>query len=73
MQLGNFIDVFLARHGFVCTVRMVPHGTIRTVHTTHAATLKTTTHPKTRYRKPHAATQHLMLLMMALCTRNMSS
>jgi len=24
------------------------HGTIRTVHTTHAAALKTTTHPKTR-------------------------
>jgi hypothetical protein len=25
---------------------MVPHGTILTVHTTHAAVLKTTTHPK---------------------------
>jgi len=24
----------------------VPHGTIRTAHTTHAAALKTTTHPK---------------------------
>jgi len=44
------------------------HGTIRTAHTTHAAALKTTTHPKTRCRKPHAATQHLMLLMMGVCT-----
>jgi len=40
------------------------HGTIRTLHTTHAVTLKTTTLPKTRCRKPCAATQHLMLLMM---------
>ena len=24
-------------------------------------------------RKPYAATQHLMLLMMGVCTRNMSS
>jgi len=31
------------------------------------------THPKTRYRKPYAATQHLMLLMMDVFTRNMSS
>ena len=29
--------------------------------------------PKTRCRKPYAATQHLMLLMMDVCTRNMSS
>jgi len=27
------------------------HGTIRTVHTTYSAALKTTTHPKTRYTK----------------------
>jgi hypothetical protein len=47
--------------------------TIRTAHTTCAAALKTTTHPKTRCRKPHAATQNLMLLMMGVCTRNMSS
>ena len=39
----------------------------------YAATLKTTTLPKTRCRKPYAATQHLMFLMMGLCTRNMSS
>ena len=31
-------------------------GTIRTVNTTYAAALKTTTHPKTRCRKPYAAT-----------------
>ena len=29
--------------------------------------------PKTRCRKPYAATQHLMLLMMGICTQNMSS
>jgi len=56
----------------VCAVRMV-HGTIRTAHTTYAAALKTTTHPKTRCRKPYAVTQHLILLMMGVCTRNMSS
>jgi len=28
---------------------------------------------KNRCRKPPAATQHLMLLMMGVCTRNMSS
>jgi len=39
----------------------------------HTAALKTTTRPKTRCRKPYAATQHLMLLMMDVCTRNMSS
>jgi len=57
----------------VFTVRMVPRGTIRTVNTTYAAALKTTTHPKTRCRKPYVATQHLMPLMMGVCTRNMSS
>ena len=49
------------------------HGTIRTVNTTYAAALKTTTHPKTRCRKSYAATQHLMLLMMGVRTRNMPS
>jgi len=47
--------------------------TIRTAHTTYAVALKTTTHPKTRCRKLYDATQHLMLLMMCVCTRNMSS
>jgi len=42
-------------------------------HTTYAAALKTTIHPKTWCRKPYVTTQHLMLLMMCLCTRNMSS
>jgi len=32
------------------------HGTICTLHTTHATALKTTTRPKTRCRKPYAAT-----------------
>ena len=45
---------------------MVPHVTIRTAHTTYAAALKTTTHPKTRRRKPYDATEYLMLLMMGL-------
>ena len=53
-------------------VRMVP-CTIRTAHTTYAASLKTTTHPKTRCRKPYAATQHIMLLMRGVFTRNISS
>ena len=57
--------------GWVVVLRAV-HGTIRTVHATYAAALRTTTHPKTRCRKPYAATQHLMLLMMGVCTRNMS-
>ena len=48
-------------------------STIRTIHTTYAVALKTTTHPQTRCRNPYAATQHLMLLMMGVYTRNMSS
>ena len=51
------------RCGWCCA-----HSTIRTVHTTHAATLKATTHPKTRCRKPYAATQQLMLLDGAVRT-----
>jgi len=49
------------------------HGTIRTVNTTQAAALKTTTNPKTLCRKPYAATQHIMLLMIDVCIQNMSS
>jgi len=49
------------------------HRTTCTVHMTYAAVLKTTAHPKTRCRKPYAATQHLMLLMMGVRTRNTSS
>ena len=59
--------------GRVCGADGVVQGTIRDIHTTHAAALKTTTHPKTRCRKPYAATQHLMLLMIGVCTRNLSS
>jgi len=54
-------------------VEVQSHGNIRTIHTTHAAALKSTTHPKTQCRKPYAATQHLVLLMMGVRTRNMSS
>jgi len=49
------------------------HGTIRTVHTTYVAALKTTTRPKTRCKKLYAATQHPMLLMLGVCIRNVSS
>ena len=47
------------------------HGTIRTVHTTYTAALKTTIQLQTQCRKPYAATQHLLLLMMGVRTRNM--
>ena len=53
-----------------CCVGRV-YGAEGAVNTTYAAALKTTTHPKTRCRKPYAATQHLILLMMGVCTRNM--
>ena len=49
------------------------HGTISIIRTTHSAALKITTLPKTGYRKPYTATQHLMLLMMGVYVRNMSS
>jgi len=49
------------------------HGTIRTLHTTYAAALNATTNPNSRFRKPYAATQYLMLLMMGVCSGNMSS
>jgi len=67
MQLGNFIDVFLARHVsgtyahhqehymLSCSIRLSAPS-----FWTYAAALKTTTHPKTRCRKPYAATQHLI-------------
>ena len=35
--------------------------------------VKTTTHTNTGCRKQYDATQHLMLLMMGVCARNMSS
>jgi len=55
--------------GRVCGADRAVHGTIRIAYTTYAAALKTTTHPKTRCRKPYAATQHPMLLIMGVCTR----
>ena len=42
MQLGNFIDVFLARHVSGTYAHHAVHGTMRTVNTA----LKTTTHPQ---------------------------
>ena len=59
--------------GRVCSADGAVHGTIRTLNTPYTAALKTTTHLTSRCRKPYAATQHLMLLMMGVCTRNMSS
>ena len=70
MKQGNFIHVFLARH---VSGTYAHHQEHTRAHTTYAAALKTTTHPKTRCRKPYAATQHPLLLMMGVCTRNMSS
>ena len=56
----------------VCVDRVYgADGAVRTVHTTYAAALKTTTHPQTRCRKPYAATLNLILLMMGVCARNM--
>ena len=59
--------------GHVYGVDHAMHGTVRTVHTTHSAALRTTTNLQTGCRKPHAATQHLMLLIMGVYTRKMSS
>ena len=63
MQQVNFINVFLARHVSGTYAHhqehqklMLPHGNIHTAHTPYAAALKTTTHPKTRCRKPYDAT-----------------
>ena len=44
------------------------YGADGAVHTTYAAAAA-----KTRCTKPYAATQHLVLLMMGVCARNMSS
>jgi len=71
MQQGNFIDVFSALDVSGAYAQHQEHGTVRTEHTTYTAALKTTTHPQTRCRKPYVATQHLMLLMMSVCARNM--
>jgi len=54
-----------------CVGRVYGADGARHVHPTHATALKTTTHPHTRCRKPYAATQHLMLLMMGVRARNM--
>jgi len=71
-RVFGWVMVLRATAWVVFTVQMVP-CTIRTVNMTHAVALKTITHPKTRCRKPYAATQHVMLLMMVVCTRNVLS
>jgi len=48
------------------------HGTIRTVHTIYAVAVKTTTLPKTRCRKPYAATQWWMYEPETCRTKNIS-
>jgi len=61
---GGFESRHVGRvYGADGALRLRSHATIRTVHTTHAAALKTTTHPKTWCRKPQAATQYPMLLL----------
>jgi len=86
MQLGNFIGVFLARHIsgtyahhqehelFSCSIWFSAPSfwmggglESRCVGRVYGAD------GAVRGRKPYAATQHLMLLMMGMCTRNMSS
>ena len=62
-RVFGWVVVLRAAAWVVFAVRMVP-CTIRTGHTTYAAALKTTTVQKTWCRKPYAATQHLMLLMI---------
>jgi len=44
------------------------YGADVATHMTYAVALKITTHPKIWCRKAYAATQHLMLLMMGVCT-----
>jgi len=105
MQIGNAIDVFLARHVsgtyghhqehsmFSCTIWFsIPsfwmggglesvygaYGAVRARHHPHRThdlpSGSQDHHPsKNSVQKPYAATQHLMLLMMAVCTWNMSS
>jgi len=77
MQQGNFIDVFLALMNAYITRRT---ATTHTHTHTHKQTNKQTnihTHfvlsHSLQCRKPYAATQSLMLLMIGVCTRNMSS
>jgi len=67
--MGGGLDSRCVGHVYGADGAMrLSHDTIRIVNTTYAAALKTTTHPKTQCRKPYAATQHLMLLMMGVCT-----
>jgi len=88
MQLGNLIDVFLARH----VLGTYAHHQLELQHMVFCTECLEgwwswqpsrrscvrcgwchATCPKTWCRKPYAATQHLTLLMMGVCTWNMSS
>jgi len=71
--MGGGLESRCVGHVYGADVDLQSHGNIRTAHTTYASTLKTTTRPKTRCRKPYVATQHPVLLMMGVCTQNMSS
>jgi len=73
MQQGNFIDVFLAWHVSGAYPHHQEHWMLSCSIWFSAAALKTTTHPQSRCRKPYAATQHPVLLMMEVCAQNMSS
>ena len=86
MQLGNFIDVFLGRHISDVYAHHQEHLMLncgiwfsapsfwmggglenRCVGRVYGAD------GAVPCRKPYATTQHLMLLMMCVCTRNMST
>jgi len=88
MHLDNFIDVFLARHVSCTYAHHQEHYMLSCIdlfwmggRTAPSAPYTRPTqrlsrpHPSktNRCKKPYAATQHVMLLMMGLCTRNMSS
>ena len=67
MKQGNFIDMFVARHvlGYIR-----PSSGALDVELQHMVFC---TEFLDGFRKPYAATQYLMLLMMGVCTRNMWS
>jgi hypothetical protein len=89
MQQGNFIDVFLARHvsgtyahhqehqTLSCSIRFSGPsfwmgGGLESRCVGRVCCADGARHHPQR-RKPYTATQHLMFLMMGVCTRNISS
>ena len=87
MQQGSFIDVFLARHISGTYAHHQEHCMLSCsiwfsapsfcmgggLESRRVGRVYGADGAVTRCRKPNAATQHLMLLMMGVCTRNMSS